>query len=99
MVGLGVFSAVAGVVHNGGATDFNAEEGRLLRFGRVVDTGRLHAEFGYQPHWTTAEAIDSCMSGGPSVGRVTSAAVRVGSEALAAWRSAQRRKRVAATGA
>ena len=70
----------------------------MLRFGRVVDTTRLHAEFGYHPHWTTAEAVDACVSGGPPIGRLTSTALRVGSEVLAGRRSGQRRKRVAVTG-
>ncbi len=89
---------VAGLVRNSGAAEFVAEEGHVLRFGRVVDTTRLHTEFGYHPHWTTAEAVDACVSGGPPIGRLTSTALRVGSEVLAGRRSGQRRKRVAVTG-
>ncbi len=85
-------------MRNSGAAEFVAEEGRLLRFGRVVDTTRLRTEFGYHPRWTTAEAFDACVSGGPPVARLTSTALRVGSEMLAGRRSGKRRKRVAVTG-
>jgi UDP-glucose 4-epimerase len=91
LVGLG---PVAGLVRNRGATEVVAAEGRLLRFGRVVDTTRLRTEFGYHPRWTTVEAAQACVSGGPPMGRVTSTALRVGSELLVG----RRRKRFAVTG-
>ena len=88
---LGMASAL---VRNGGAAEFAGEEGPLLRFGRVVDTTRLQRDFGYRPRWTTVEAVDACVFGGPSIGRLSSAAVRVGSQ-LVHTRS---RRRVAVTG-
>ena len=41
-----------------GLVDFSPEQLRFLEHGRVVDTTRLRAEFGYQPAYTTAEAFD-----------------------------------------
>ncbi len=41
-------------------------------FGRVVDTARLRAEFGFTPRWTTAQAFDDFVRGRaltPLVGR------------------------------
>ena len=37
---------------------FSPEQVRLLVAGRVVDTGRLRAEAGFVPHFTTAAAFD-----------------------------------------
>jgi UDP-glucose 4-epimerase len=51
---------------------FSPEQLRLLDFGRVVDTTRLRAEFGFTPRWTTAQAFDDFVRGralSPLVGR------------------------------
>jgi UDP-glucose 4-epimerase len=51
---------------------FSPEQLRLLDFGRVVDTTRLHTEFGFTPRWTTAQAFDDFVRGRaltPLVGR------------------------------
>ena len=37
-------------------------EAAALQFGRVVDTTRLHARLGYQPRFTTAEAIQDFLA-------------------------------------
>lgn len=42
---------------------FDAEQLRYLAFGRVVDTNRLRAEFGYVPRWSTKEAFDDFVRG------------------------------------
>ena len=42
---------------------FSPEQLRLLDFGRVVDTTRLHDEFGFTPRWTTAQAFDDFVRG------------------------------------
>jgi len=43
--------------------DFSPEQLRFLNFGRVVDTARLKAEFGYDPKWTTVQAFDDFVAG------------------------------------
>jgi UDP-glucose 4-epimerase len=43
--------------------DFSPDQVRYLNYGRVVDTTRLRAEFGYTPRWTTAEAFDDFVKG------------------------------------
>jgi UDP-glucose 4-epimerase len=48
---------VARAVRSSGLVDFSPEQLRFLEFGRVVDTTRLRAEFGYLPRYTTAEAF------------------------------------------
>jgi UDP-glucose 4-epimerase len=42
---------------------FSPEQLRLLDFGRVVDTTRLRAAFGFTPRWTTAQAFDDFVRG------------------------------------
>ena len=42
---------------------FSPEQLRLLDFGRVVDTTRLHTEFGFTPRWTTTQAFDDFVRG------------------------------------
>lgn len=53
-------------------------ESALLRFGRVVDTGRLTADVGYRPRYTTVEALYAAVDGRPGRGgmaRLASAAL------------------------
>ncbi|MGY2078344.1 NAD-dependent epimerase/dehydratase family protein [Modestobacter sp. SYSU DS0657] len=40
-----------------GLVDWSPEQMRFLNFGRVVDTRVLREEFGYTPHYSTAEAL------------------------------------------
>ncbi len=90
-----LLGAVGALVRNGGASEFATEEGRYLRFGRVVDTTRLHREFGFRPRWTTAQAVDAFLVGGPLVGRLTRSALGVGSQLLQAHRRGQLRHEAA----
>ena len=46
-----------------GIIDFSPEQMRLLNFGRVVDTTRLHRQFGFTPRWTTVQAFDDYVRG------------------------------------
>jgi UDP-glucose 4-epimerase len=50
--------AVGRLVRRTGLVDFSPEQMRFLNFGRVVDTARLHKDFGYTPRYTTVEAYD-----------------------------------------
>ncbi|MGH3622709.1 MAG: NAD-dependent epimerase/dehydratase family protein [Sciscionella sp.] len=43
--------------------DFGSEQLRYLNFGRVVDTTKLKAEFGFTPRWSTVAAFDDYVSG------------------------------------
>jgi len=43
--------------------DFSPDQVRYLNYGRVVDTTRLKATFGFTPKWTTAEAFDDFVTG------------------------------------
>jgi UDP-glucose 4-epimerase len=59
----GVVPSVAKVLRGARVVDFSADQVRLLNFGRVVDTTRLHEVFGYTPRWTTREAFDDYVQG------------------------------------
>ncbi len=50
---------VGGLVGNSAVVEFSAERADFLNFGRVVDTTRLHEEFGYRPRYSTDEALQS----------------------------------------
>ncbi len=76
---LGLAGALA---RNSGVVDFTAEESRYLNFGRVVDTTRLRAEFGFAPRYTTADAVDSYLQELRSRPRLLLAGVGVGSQVL-----------------
>jgi UDP-glucose 4-epimerase len=41
-----------------GMLDFSPDLQRLLRYGRGVDTARLHAEVGFTPRFTTVTAVE-----------------------------------------
>jgi UDP-glucose 4-epimerase len=41
-----------------GMLEFSADLQRLLRYGRGVDTARLHSEVGFRPSFTTAAAVE-----------------------------------------
>lgn len=53
-----VVPSVAKVLRGARVVDFSEDQVRLLTYGRVVDTTRLKAEFGYCPQWTTTGAFD-----------------------------------------
>jgi UDP-glucose 4-epimerase len=56
-------SLVGGLVRNSGVIEFSAEQAKFLNFGRVVDTSRLRAEFGYAPRLSTEQALRSYLDG------------------------------------
>jgi len=58
---------LGGVLRRFGIADFSPEQLRFLNFGRVVDTSRLIADFGYRPRYSTAEAFDDFCAGHPPV--------------------------------
>jgi len=66
-LGLPVPAAAAGVVdqvfRRSRRLDYTPEQRRFLLHGRVVDTTRLKAEFGYEPRYTTVEAFDDFVRG------------------------------------
>jgi UDP-glucose 4-epimerase len=56
-------SLVGGIVRNSGVIEFSDEQASFLNFGRVVDTSRLRAEFGYPPRLSTEQALRSYLDG------------------------------------
>jgi UDP-glucose 4-epimerase len=52
-----LFDGVTGVGKRLGLLDFSDDFARLLRHGRAVDTSRLVEEVGYEPRFTTEEAV------------------------------------------
>jgi UDP-glucose 4-epimerase len=51
-------SLVGGMVRRAGLADFSPEQVQFLAFGRGVDTTRMRADFGFEPHYTTAEVFN-----------------------------------------
>ena len=54
---------VARLLRGAQLVDYSPEQIKLLNFGRVLDTTRLRAEFGFTPRWTTAQAFDDYVHG------------------------------------
>ncbi len=53
------FASLAGdLVRRTGRIDFSPEQLRFLQFGRVADITRLREVFGYEPQYSTREAVD-----------------------------------------
>jgi UDP-glucose 4-epimerase len=52
-----LFPAVVGAGKRLGLADFSPDFGRLLRYGRAVDTRRLVEEVGFEPRFDAAEAV------------------------------------------
>lgn len=50
-------SPLAALVRRLGVVDFPTDQLRLLLYGRVADITRLQREFGYQPRYSTREAL------------------------------------------
>ncbi|MDT4912953.1 MAG: UDP-glucose 4-epimerase [Pseudonocardiales bacterium] len=84
------------LVRNSGVLDVAAEETRFLNFGRVVDTTRLHEEFGYAPRHTTTETVDDYVAGTRSVPKLALVGIGVGSRIVQARLD---RRRLAVPGA
>ncbi len=87
------------LTRNSGARELASEESDLLRYGRVVDTTRLRAQFGYEPRYTTESAVASFLRAGRFVPRLGLAAVGVGSDLLQARAARAGRIRPAVSGA
>lgn len=81
---------VGAVVGNNGAVDVPAEDAGYLSFGRVVDTSRLRAEFGYTPGFSTAEVVESYLQRASSGARAGAFGLGVGSRLLQARRGRRR---------
>ena len=66
-IGLPLPGMTAGIVDmalgRAGRPYYTPDQRRFLNHGRVVDTTRLKAEFGYQPRYTTVEAFDDFVRG------------------------------------
>ncbi len=75
---------VGGLVRNSGVVEFSAGQASFLNYGRVVDTARLRAQFGYLPRYSTAAALRSYLDDRPPM-------PRFGLAALAALDAAGRR--------
>ncbi|MDP8978080.1 MAG: NAD-dependent epimerase/dehydratase family protein [Actinomycetota bacterium] len=56
-VPLPLFSPAAGVVRRAGVVDFSPEQLSFLLFGCVGDIGRMRARFGYEPRYSTPQAL------------------------------------------
>ncbi len=53
---------IAAAVRRVSSVDFGADQLGLLSFGRVVDSGALHGEFGYRPEYSTETAYASFLA-------------------------------------
>jgi UDP-glucose 4-epimerase len=53
-----------------GDADFSAEQVRFLTFGRVLDTAKVEGAYGWQPGYSTAEALDAFIHRGEVQGVV-----------------------------
>ena len=52
-----LFGSTVGAATRLGMADFSEDFRRLLRYGRAVDIRRLTEEVGYQPRYSTVEAV------------------------------------------
>ncbi|MGW6279063.1 NAD-dependent epimerase/dehydratase family protein [Kribbella sp. NPDC055071] len=52
-------ASTAAVVRRARLADFSPDQITFLTYGRVVDTTRMRAEFGFEPEYTTAAAFDA----------------------------------------
>ncbi|TAM92649.1 MAG: NAD-dependent epimerase/dehydratase family protein [Jatrophihabitans sp.] len=67
---------VGELVRNVGVGQFSAEQSSFLNFGRVVDTTRLRTGFGYQPRYSSAEALRSYLQDRPPAPRPVAGLLR-----------------------
>jgi UDP-glucose 4-epimerase len=61
---------VGELVRNTGVVEFSAEQTSFVNFGRVVDTAKLRAEFGFAPRHTTDDALQSYVADRPAMARL-----------------------------
>ena len=91
----GALGLIGAIVGNSSTLDITAEESRYLNFGRVVDTTRLHGEFGFSPRFSTAETVEAYLQALGPRPRLLLAGAGVGSAVL---RARRRRDPLAVTG-
>jgi UDP-glucose 4-epimerase len=87
--------AAGAMVGNPGAASVVAADAAFLSYGRVVDTTRLHHDFGFTPRWTTARTVEDFASGEHRMTPLTLLGLGVGSR----WMSGRQHDRPAVTGA
>ena len=46
-----------GLIRRAGIVDFTPDQVAMVRYGRVLDTARVKARLGWEPGYTTAEAL------------------------------------------
>ncbi|ETK34486.1 NAD-dependent epimerase/dehydratase family protein [Microbispora sp. ATCC PTA-5024] len=56
------FGLLGGLARGAGLVDFSPEQIALMSHGRAVDTGRIAAELGWRPKYTTAAAFDDFLA-------------------------------------
>ncbi|MDQ2796799.1 MAG: NAD-dependent epimerase/dehydratase family protein [Actinomycetota bacterium] len=81
---------VGGFVRNSGVLEVTAEDARYLTYGRALDTTLLRRDFGYEPAYTTAAAVEAFLPGARSAARFALAGVGVASRLLSARATAER---------
>lgn len=57
-------NGLGGLVRSAGRVDFSPDQLRLLMYGRVGDIGRLREGFGYEPAYSTKEALADFIASG-----------------------------------
>lgn len=76
-------TGLAGFARRGGRMDFSPEQLRLLMYGRVGDISRLREEVGYEPAYSTREALLDFLASGRARPLVAPDAVRRAERGLA----------------
>ena len=66
-----LFGPVVDGMRRAGLTDLSPDFRRLLRYGRAVDTGRLRAEVGFQPRFSTEAAVSDYVARRRAADRAT----------------------------
>jgi len=78
----GALGLIGPLVRNSGVQDVTAEEAGYLHHGRVVDTRRLRASFGYEPRHDTAATVAAFAARLGARPRPAARVLRVGSRVL-----------------
>jgi UDP-glucose 4-epimerase len=60
---LPLVSPLANLLKRTGRVDFATDQLQFLLYGRVVDTNRLHRDFGYTPAFSTKDALRDFLAG------------------------------------
>lgn len=69
------FKLVANLLSSQGLRDIGPSQLRFLRYGRALDTTRMRTEFGFEPRYTTDEALNAYLVDSGTEPMVTRAAV------------------------